>query len=205
MEKKVSVLLIVMLIIGFAGGFILSYVVYQPQIQTLTNQVVSLEEDVDDLEDENDELLADLIDALSKLNPSNNNTNNNSDGTTPNGTEDHELLTVEADSVTTDGTHFVVKFTIRNSGEVNSAVIAMYLNEITIQNLLDVTELVFNGTSVGADDPFSFPIPIGGHAQFIMTIKEGVTTGLNLQSGDNLVIVAKSSQLYDYPITIPMP
>jgi len=205
MENKITVLLIVILIIGFAGGFILSYVVYQPQIHALTDDVSALEEENQALETENDELLSDLLDALSKINPSNN--NSNSSGTEqPNGTDtDHELLEITDVQVTTNGTHFEVDFTLENSGTINSAIIAMSINEEPIQNLLDVTALVFNGTTVSAGDSFSFPIPIGAYADFTMILQKGVTTGLNLQSGDSVALLLTSSQLNEYPMSFNLP
>ena len=68
MDKTLAILLIGTLIISLASGFIISFFVYQPQIQSLRSDIASLEDEIDSYLAENEQYLSDLNETISNLN-----------------------------------------------------------------------------------------------------------------------------------------
>ena len=68
MDKQITIRMIAILIISLASGFILSFIVYQPQIQALKNDVTTLQEEINSQLAENEETLSDLNETIAELN-----------------------------------------------------------------------------------------------------------------------------------------
>ena len=203
MDKEIVVLLIGMLIIGLAGGFILNFIVYQPQIQSLRNDLAALEDEIASQFAENEETLSDLNEAIGNLSSTIDNLNRTSETGTENETTIYDYLAVQAQAAATD-THFVIDFVIANYGTVATAVDLIYLNQIPIQNVSDVESLTINGAPVSLSG-FTVPLFVGQVAQGTILLVKGLGTGLNLQSGTALELKFRSTLGYNYSTIVNLP
>jgi hypothetical protein len=207
MERIVVFFVIGMLIIGTAGGFIISYFVYQPQIQSLRNDIGVLEKQFASLSEQNEATLTDLEETISELNSLIEELNS----TTPtepdeNQAQTYELIQIQQVQATGNGTHFDISFSLKNSGTADTSIIVIYLNQYPIQLLEGiVTSVVVNGTSY-TPEAYGFPISVGNSAEGTITIHEGVFEGvLNFQSGANVELKFTSAQRYDYTAMVLLP
>lgn len=209
MERMVVVLVIGMLIIGSASGFILSFFAYQPQIQRLKYDLALLEEDFASLLEENEETLSELEETISELNSLIEELNATS-ATEPDEPEPQtvEYIEIEQAQATGNGTHFDIFFRLRNSGTAATYILVVYLNQYPTQLLgeeLIVSSMVLNGTSYLPQDPFSFPIDVGDSAEGTITVVEGEFDSLNLKSGASIELKFTSFQRYDWPAMVTLP
>ncbi len=204
MEKKTPIIVTIILLIGLASGFILGSVIYQPQIQALRNDLTTLQEDINSSLTENQALLSALNATISKLNATIQNLTSTS-GTPQNQTEPlPEIMEVQSAEATTNGTHFNVTFTLKNSGATNATIVMITLNQQLLLTVSDATAFLFNGAPYYSG-AFSFPILAGASAQFTLTLQQGVVDGLNLQSGDTISLVLTSARQNEYYLTLPLP
>jgi hypothetical protein len=206
MERKLAILIIYILLIGLAGGFIVSFVVYQPQIQSLRNDLASLEDKIDSNFTENEETLSELNEAISNLNSAIEKLNSTSETIPENETKTtFESLEVQEAQATTNGTHFEVNFRIKNSGTESAALILIYLGLDPIQYIPDVTLIVVNGTAFSREVFFTLPIPVGASLEGNITLVEGLDEGLNLQSNSSIELKFISAKRYEYSVAVNLP
>jgi hypothetical protein len=207
-ERIVVFFVIGMLIIGTAGGFILSFFVYQPQIQSLRNDIGALEKQFTSLSEQNEETLTDLEETISELNSLIDELNSTSI-TEPdeNQTETFELIEIQQAQATGNGTHFDISFSLKNSGTADTSIILIYLNQYPIPFLPEgiVTSIVVNGTSYPTEEYFDFPIAVGDSAAGTITILEGVFDVLDFQSGATVDLKFTSALRIDYPAMVVLP
>jgi hypothetical protein len=208
MERIVVFFVIGMLIIGTAGGFIISYLVYQPQIQSLRSDIGALEKQFASLSGQNEATLTDLEETISELNSLIEELNS----TTPmepeeNQTQTFELIQIQQAQATGNGTHFDISFSLKNSGTADTSIILIYLNQYPIPYLTEgiVTSIVVNGTSYPTEEYFSFPIAVGDSAEGTITILEGVFDVLNFQSGATVELKFTSALRNDYSAMVLLP
>jgi uncharacterized membrane-anchored protein YhcB (DUF1043 family) len=204
MDKEIVILLIGTLIIGLAGGFILNFIAYQPQIQSLRNDLASLEDEIDSRFAESEESLSELNEAFSNMSSAIDNLNRTSETEPENETATtYEQMNVQAQAAS-NGTHFEITFGIVNSGTANATLVALYLYQYPIHVIPDVTSLVLNGM-LFPDKTFTLFIPVGSAMGGTVTLIEGSEEGFNFQSGAVLEFRFLSAQGYSYPVLVHLP
>ena len=199
MDKDIIVLMVGILIIGLAGGFIINFFVYQPQIQSLKKEIAALEDELSSQFAENEKILSDLNNTISNLKAAIAKLNATSE-TSENETETYENLMVQAQA-TSNGTHFEINFGIINSGTANATLTSIYLYQFPIYTIPDVTSLVVNGM-VFPDKTFTLFLPVGASVGGTMTIIE---SDEGFHSGTYLEFRVMSAKGYSYTTAVYLP
>ncbi len=121
-DKAIIVLFTLELVAGLAGGFTLSYVIYQPQIQGLRNDVITLNKAIADKFTDYQAALDNLNTTIqSKLNttenaPSQENTNQSTSNTPPLNLVKN--VGVQNLAATKNGANSDISFNLKNTGTV---------------------------------------------------------------------------------------
>ena len=206
MEKKLVILLLGVLIVGLAAGFILSFIVYQPQIIRLRNDLSSLEDEITSHFAENQESLSNLGEAISDIDSALKELNSTFETTQEDGEETKfESLEIQEAQATSNETHFEINFLIKNSGTTSAALILLFLDQYPIQYLPDVTLLVLNNSTISHTDFFTWPIAVGASVEGNLTLIKGLVEGLNLQSDTTVQLKFTSAQRYEYFTSVYLP
>jgi hypothetical protein len=204
MDKDIIVLLVGMLIIGLAGGFLLNFVVYQPQIQSLKNTLSSLENEVASSLAENEKNISDMNKTVSDLRSTIDNLNGTSEAESENETiTTLEQLGVQAQA-TSNGTDFEVAFGIVNSGTADATLTSIYLYQFPIKDVPDIVSLVLNGTTYPSKT-FTLSLPVGSSVGGTMLLVAGSEEGVNFQSGNVLQFLFLTANGYNYPVIVNLP
>ncbi|MEM0313306.1 MAG: hypothetical protein QXQ41_02000 [Candidatus Bathyarchaeia archaeon] len=200
-KAKIVALFLVILLVGLWGGFVISYLIYQPQISSLTSEVATIRTELNESENQLDSLKAIISNSTGKLQTPNI-TNIESQieelqvkfeilrKALLNLTEIMEdfnhilniLLTIQAmsgserlDFLTTDTTsnsaEFIINITVKNVGSSPAIITAFFLNGTLYNNI--------SGVSI-SPNPSTNILAISANAQQTFIIRMPI----NLKIGD---------------------
>jgi hypothetical protein len=188
------------------GGYILNYVIYQPQIQNLANGLGALNAEVENYGNAINNLNA----AISKLNATVsglNSTTSQSNSTSPKPTptpsnesaipEDLEFLSANATKI---GKNFEVDFSLQNTGVPTATLAELSLNGIPQDAISDLTSITFNGTTYSAGDPLIIPLNAGDTVNGTLTLIGGV----DFVSGMSVDLTIWTA-VNNYSVTVVLP
>ncbi len=193
MEKKTVAFFIVFLLAGLVGGYILNYTIFQPQIQSLRNELDTLNFKLDAFSTSYQKSIADLTAKIAILNATSNTTNSSTNGTQQTNNETISLVEqiIFSDATATkDGANFNVAFTIQSTGTAPALLESLYLNGVLDTNVPNLNSIVINGTSVTISDFLGLYIYPGDTASGTVSL----TGGGNFVSGNTLEIAFVSAR-----------
>ena len=189
--------------VGLAGGYTLNYVIYQPQIQNLRNDLGTLNAKLENYQN----AINDLEAAVSNLNAivkkSNSTFQSNATSETPPSNEStfYENLEFLSAYATKIGTNFEVDFSLQNTGTATAVLVVLYLNAIPQQGISDLTSIVFNGTTFSKDDLLVLPLYAGDTVNGTLTLIGGV----NFIPGMSVELTFETATRNQYQITMVLP
>ena len=204
MDKAIIVLFTIALVAGLAGGFTLSYVVYQPQIQGLRNDVNTLNKAIADNFTDFQAALDNLNAKISNLNATENatsqeNTNQSTSNTPPLNLV--ENVGVQNLAATKNGANFDISFNLKNTGTAPAALDVLNLNGTSQQNVADLNSIVINGITLSKTDILAVILYPGDTASGTISL----TIGGAFASGDTVTLAFHSTtdKFYQQSVVLP--
>ena len=187
-DKAIIVLFTLALVAGLAGGLILSYVIYQPQIQGLRNDVITLNKAIADN-------FTDYQAALDNLNATIQSTSNTP---LPNLVE---MVGFQSLTATKNGENFDVSFSLKNTGTAPVGLVLLYLNGTSQQDVPELSSIVINGGIIPKTDILALSLSPGQTATGGLSI----TGGGSFASGDAVLLAFQSVTNEYYQNTVVLP
>jgi hypothetical protein len=204
-DKAIIVLFTIALVAGLAGGFTLSYVIYQPQIQGLRNDGITLNKAIADNFTDYQAALDNLNATIqSKLNttenaPSQENTNQSTSNTPPLNLV--ENVGVQNLAATKNGANSDISFNLKNTGTAPAALDVLSLNGTSQQNVADLNSIVINGITLSKIDILAVILYPGDTASGTISL----TIGGAFASGDivTLAFHSTTNKFYQQSVVLP--
>ena len=192
MEKIIVVFLIGFLLIGIFGGYILNYMLYQPQIQSLRNELDTLNLKLDTISANYQKTIANLTAVIADLSAAaaastkTNSSTSENQSTGNNETVDlvEQIIFPSAVATKDAAGNFTVDFTLQSTGTALAVLYALYLNGVVASEVPDLTSIVINGTALPKDSALLYSIYPGDTASGTLQL----TGGVNFVSGATLEI-----------------
>jgi hypothetical protein len=201
-EKKIFASLIIALMVGLAGGYTLNYVIYQPQIQNLRNDLGTLNAKLENYQN----AINDLEAAVSNLNAivkkSNSTSQSNATSQTPPSNEStfYENLEFLSANATKIGTNFEIDFSLQNTGTSSAVLAELSLDGIPQDGISDLTSIIFNGTTYSKSELLVVYLNPGDAVNGTLTLMGGV----NFVSGMSVELTLWTAR-ENYPIAVILP
>lgn len=206
LNKTLVALFALVLVAGLAGGFILNYVIYQPQIQDLKNDVDKLNNALADNFTNYQTSLDNLTAEVSNLNAiiakQNSTSQQTSNQSTSNQTgELVERLDFLSISAVNDGGNFTISFALKNTGTAGVAIDFLYLNFTMQPYVTDLSSIVINGVTYPQTDLLALVLRSGDTANGVISL----TGGSTFASGDlvDLAFHSVIGNYYDRTVVLP--
>lgn len=192
------------LIAGLAGGLALSYVIYQPQIQGLRNDVNELKQLMADNFTDYQAALDNLNTEIASLKPTENvtsqeNTNESTSNTPPVNLQ--ESVGISTLTAAKNDPYFELDFTLVNAGTAPVALDFLYVNGTDQNSVVGLESIEINGLSVAKTDILG----IGLAPSATASGKVRLTIGSNFASGDTVTLAFHSltNKVYQRTVTLP--
>ena len=177
MDKTIVVLFALVLVAGLAGGLILSYVIYQPQIQGLRNDVDTLNKEIADNFTDYQAALDNLNATIqSKLNATENATSQEDTNQSTSNTPLPNLVEsvgFQSLTATKNGENFDVSFSLKNTGTAPVGLVLLYLNGTSQQDVPELSSIVINGVIIPKTDILALGLSPGQTATGGLSITGG--------------------------------